>query len=296
MRKRLTTYPIQSAMPTLVARFSRHLLRALPLYNGKGRLIDRTPLRGLRFRETTLDVETCEKFLIRIWPNDLIGRHIYLTGRFDRCVVDALVQFARPGACLWDIGANIGYVSCAFLARVPESRVVAVEPLADIAELLRHNLEQFGAGRSTVVEAAVSDAAGTGSMVRVSGNSGLSHVAGPGMGEPVALVDSQALAEAGAPDVIKIDVEGHEAAVLRGIAPALQRHRPALVVFEHHTREGVPDPLIVDRFARLDYELLRIWRRWDGWKLGPSTGPLPGGYEPSPDFAAVPRRTDCNQS
>lgn len=274
-------------MPSLIARGSRALLQGLPLYNGKGRLIDRTLLRTLRFPEHILDVKTAEDFTIRVWPNDLIGRHIYLTGRFDRCVVDALVGAAAPGACLWDIGANIGYVSCAFLSRVHGSRVVSVEPLPDIAALLRHNLAQFEAARSSVIEAAVSDITGTGNIVRVSGNSGMSHIAAAGEGESVRLVTADALAEFGLPDVIKIDVEGHEAAVLRGIAPILASHPPALVVFEHHAGDRSVDPAIAALLDELDYELLRIWRRWDGWKLGPAQGCMAGGYEPSSDFAAI---------
>lgn len=279
-------------MPTLIAQCSKVFLRALPLYNGKGRLVDRTPLRSLRFPEQVLDVRTADDFTMRVWPNDLIGRHIYLTGRFDRCVVDALVGAVSPGACLWDIGANIGYVSCAFLAKVPASRVVAVEPLSDIARLLRHNLAQFGASRSDVVEAAVSDSAGTGNIVRVTGNSGMSHVAAAGQGEAVRLVTAGTLAVHGLPDVIKIDVEGHEAAVLRGIAPVLASRPAVLVVFEHHVGDRGVDPAISTLLAELDYKLLRIWRRWDGWKLGPAGGDMAGGYEPSSDFAAISRKAE----
>lgn len=277
-------------MPTAVARLSRALIRVLPLYNGKGRIIDRTALRKLRFREATLDVLTSDGFNITVIPNDLIGRHIYLTGRFDRCVVDALVQFAKPGACLWDIGANIGYVSCAFLARVPGSRILAVEPLVDVAKILRQNVGQFGSSRSAVLEAAVSDRVGSGSIVSVDGNLGMSHVAETGQGQPTEFIDYQGLLVAGGPpDVIKIDVEGHEFAVLTGIAPAIEKHRPAVIVFEHHREGQPPDPRIVEAFSSLKYDLKRIWRRWSGWKLGPATGDFERGYEPSEDFAAVRR-------
>jgi FkbM family methyltransferase len=268
---------------------SQMLLRGLPLYNGKGRIIDRTALRRLNFKEHVLDVKTSDGFIIRVEPNDLIGRHIFLTGRFDRCVVDALVKLSRPGACLWDIGANIGYVSCAFLSRAPGSHVIAVEPLSDIASLLRHNLAQFGAQRYAVIEAAVSDRVGDGSIIRVADNSGRSHVGESGAGSPIRFVDSGALLEAGPPpDLIKIDVEGHESSVLRGILPAIDRFRPALVVFEHHTGGGVPDPWIVSEFTRIGYEVQRIWRRWDGWRLGPSMAAYGNGYEASADFAAIP--------
>jgi len=53
-------------VPTAVARLSRALIRVLPLYNGKGRIIDRTALRKLRFREATLDVLTSDGFNITV--------------------------------------------------------------------------------------------------------------------------------------------------------------------------------------------------------------------------------------
>jgi FkbM family methyltransferase len=167
---------------------------------------------------------------------------------------------------------------------------LAVEPLAEVANLLRQNVSQFGVSRSTVLEAAVSDRVGTGSIVSVEGNLGMSHVAELGQGQPTEFIDFPVLlAAAGPPDVIKIDVEGHEVAVLTGIAPAIKAHRPALVVFEHHRGDEPPDQRIVDVFSSLNYDLQRIWRRWSGWQLGPATGEGERGYERSEDFAAVRR-------
>lgn len=276
-------------MPSVTARIARFMLSILPIYNGKGRLIDRSPMSRVRFNETLLDVNTSDGFTLRVWPNDLVGRQIYLTGHFDRCVVDVLVKYSRPGSCLWDIGANIGYVSCAYLTRVPSSTVVAIEPLKDVAELLRHNLSQFKSERTNVVEAAVSDRTGVGSMVRVAGNLGNSHLGeNGGPGEAVALVTASSLVDICPPDIIKIDVEGHEAAVIRGIVPAIEKFRPAAIVFEHHTRGGDIEPEILQQFEALQYNVMRIGRRWDGWKLAPHDKPL-HGYEPSPDFVALKR-------
>ena len=83
-------------------------------------------------------------------PNDLIGRHIYLTGKFDRTVFSVLSKFARPGDTLLDIGANIGYVCGCFLQNVPQSKVIAVEPQPIIVNQLASNLQQFGDGRYSV--------------------------------------------------------------------------------------------------------------------------------------------------
>jgi FkbM family methyltransferase len=53
-----------------------------------------------------------------------------------------------------DIGANIGAASTYFLERFPRSRVVAVEPAPDNAEICRTNLKPYGA-RAMVIEAAI---------------------------------------------------------------------------------------------------------------------------------------------
>lgn len=75
---------------------------------------------------------------------DLIGRHIYLTGEFDRTTLEVLLKFSRPEDVLLDIGANIGYVSAYFLHRVSRSKAVAIEPQPKIVDLLRSNLAPFG--------------------------------------------------------------------------------------------------------------------------------------------------------
>lgn len=276
-------------MPTLAAAMARLMLRSLPLYNGKGRLVDRTGLNRISFPETVLDIATADGFRMFVMPNDLIGRHLYLTGRFDRCVVDALVARANPGAVLWDVGANLGYVSCAFLHRVPDSRVLAIEPLPDVADLLRRNLERVGGARARVVQAAISDHDGEASFTRTPGNLGKSHVnkatSEPGERIRLATPSSLLALSDGRVDVVKIDVEGHELAVLAGLAPVLRTTRPSAVIFEHHTLDGV-DPAIACIFDDAGYDVHRIHRRWNGWKLGPCTGRLPG-YAPSSDFVAT---------
>jgi FkbM family methyltransferase len=276
-------------MPSVTASVARIVLRSLPLYNGKGRIIDRTGLRRLAFAEDVLDVTTADGFSMRVLPNDLIGRHLFLTGRFDRCVVDALVSRAKPGAVLWDIGANVGYVSCAFLERVPDSRVIAVEPLGDVAALLRDNLRHVGGDRARVIQAAVSERAGESLLVRTPGNLGRSHVSDSGDGERVELITPGELLSRseGRVDLIKIDVEGHERAVIAGLGPILRSARPEAVVFEHHT-SGAIDPAIERVFSDAGYEILRIFRRWSGWRLARWSGKVPG-YSPSSDFVGVPR-------
>src|SRR5262245_12000473 len=136
-------------------------LRAWPFPRGAGRIVDRF-FSKLSFAEDVATVRTTDEFSMQIMPNELVGRHIYLTGEFDRSTVEVLCNFAEDGDTLLDIGANIGYVSACFLKNVSNSRVIAVEPQPKILDLLRHNLGQFESTRYRIAPVALSDRDGDG--------------------------------------------------------------------------------------------------------------------------------------
>jgi len=135
--------------------------------------------------------------------------------RFLRC-------FIRPGNHMVDIGANYGVYTLSAAKLVgPEGSVTAFEPSRETAAWLRRSIEANGFGNIHVVEAAVSDRAGHGSML-TSENSELNRLAEPGegsVGESVALTTlDDALRELTWPriDFVKIDAEGHEMNVIQG--------------------------------------------------------------------------------
>jgi FkbM family methyltransferase len=111
-----------------------------------------------------------------VFPNDHIGRHLYLTGQFDRTIVEVLLQFAVPDARVLDIGGNCGYVACALLHALPQCRVVSVEPQKQVHALLATNLQQVGGERGSAIQAAVSDVSGVGAMLHDPENSGASRL------------------------------------------------------------------------------------------------------------------------
>ena len=88
-----------------------------------------------------------------------------------RSAADAL----RPGDTVLDIGANIGIVSLMFGWRVPDLRIVAVEPAPTTYACLEANLRSHLPG-AVAVRGAVSDRAGESTFTyypRSTGNSGL---------------------------------------------------------------------------------------------------------------------------
>jgi FkbM family methyltransferase len=237
--------------------------RSWPFANGSGRIIDRL-FSGVAF-DAPATVETTDGFQITI-PNDLIGRHIYLSGKFDRSIVQVLCDVARPGDTLLDIGANIGYVSACFLQRIAGSNVVAVEPNPAIFELLTFNLSQFGA-RQRAVNSAVTDRDGEGYLLTYADNLGASRLADEGAQVKLCTAETL-LNDIPHIDLIKIDVEGHEEIVIRSLLLALQnRHRPRAILFEDHGDSAAG--AIGDLLSDAGYVTHGIYKRLTSTRLSP---------------------------
>jgi FkbM family methyltransferase len=170
-----------------------------------------------------------------------ISRTLIVFGRRELEHRILLQELVRPGMTIFDIGANIGYYA------LMESRflngaghIVAIEPSVENARLLRANLCLNGVTDVTVLEAAVSDVEGERDL-HLSPFSNLHsfHLleAAPGARSiRVRTTSIPALArEFGAPDLIRMDVEGHEVEILNGLIPALQPGTLApTIIFEVH--------------------------------------------------------------
>ena len=180
---------------------------------------------------------------------DYAHRHILLHGEYETELTALLGRLARPGWTVLDVGANAGYFSLlAADLGGPLSHVVAVEPQPRMAAMLRRTLELNTGARIDVVEAACGDQDGRAALVMPTDprNSGLATLRADDPSGPTALVPILRLdrfcAERGlAPDLMKIDVEGVEDAVLRGSETLLAAGLPRHVVCEvwPHTRDAV---------------------------------------------------------
>jgi FkbM family methyltransferase len=136
-------------------------------------------------------------------------------------------EVIRRGDTVWDIGANLGLFSfAAAIAAGPSGRVLAVEPDTMLAGLLRRSAAaNTGHARVDVLPAAVSDEESVARFHLARRNRSTSHLDGFGTSQaggvratqlvPALTLDWLA-ARFAAPDVIKIDVEEAEAAVLAG--------------------------------------------------------------------------------
>lgn len=178
----------------------------------------------------------------------------------DSDLIQFLAHALPEGGLFLDIGANIGvYSASLWRVRGPGIRGVAFEPIPSTQEILRSTFELNGVPFA-IETAAVSDVAGE---LTLSGyghgmnNFWVKHDDGqhPTLKVPTIPLDEWTAGDPQrVPGAIKIDVEGHELAVLQGGRRTFRDHRPALVMECH---AGSWDELGVSR-AELDAEIRAI--------------------------------------
>lgn len=156
-----------------------------------------------------------------------------------------------PGDLVVDAGANFGLYT-KFLSQWVGTggRVISVEPVAETFQVLNHNVKALGLSNVTPVWAAVSDAPGELSMEvpREAGaqNFYMARVAPAGTKGAlrVKAVTLDELAGPPGPPVafIKLDVESHEPAAVRGAAKILRDFAPAWLIEVSGNPDAVEGP------------------------------------------------------
>jgi FkbM family methyltransferase len=145
----------------------------------------------------------------------------------------------EPGGHVVDVGGYVGYFTMLAAASVGAGgRVTAFEPVPENAASIRRSAAANGFAHVHVEEAAVSDRPGTARIYvdREPGGSASSTSSLAGSGSeslevPVTTLDAYA-SEHGLRrlDLVKIDVEGLEAEVVRGMERVMEELRPELVI------------------------------------------------------------------
>ena len=144
-----------------------------------------------------------------------------------------LESFVSPGNWVIDIGANVGHYT-AKLSRLvgPAGRVLAFEPVPRTFELLTANARQFPHANVTLMNVAVSDKPATMAMDVPDVQSGayLARLTEKETGLKILCLPLDSLPLPHRVRLVKIDAEGHEPSVLRGMTELLRRDRPVLIV------------------------------------------------------------------
>jgi FkbM family methyltransferase len=142
--------------------------------------------------------------------------------------VQRMVARLGPGDVLYDVGANIGFFS--LIAARNGATAIAFEPSPTAATLLRRNARanQLDIQLFTV---AIGEAPG---HALLSADQHLTARIGH-HGTPVRVVRLDDVDDIPPPTLVKIDVEGFETHVLRGMTRILRTHNP-LIICEIHDR------------------------------------------------------------
>ncbi len=178
----------------------------------------------------------------RLGLNQWIGQLI-LSSHYEDRFGPAVSNEVRPGDPVWDIGANLGLYTTEFLKRVgPSGQVVAFEPVTACFAQLH---ERFADSPQVKLKnMAVGDADGRIAMSLDSDPLAATHrvISAQNLGEGRNFVQVEVRSSASMvadepglfPNVVKIDVEGHEGAVMDGMQSLLADQRLRCIGIEVH--------------------------------------------------------------
>jgi FkbM family methyltransferase len=155
---------------------------------------------------------------------------------------DGFISLCRPGMVLFDVGAHFGLFSLAALHYGGEAaRAIAVDPSPTAARMMKIQARLNGAaGRMEIVRAAAGQEDGWQEMVATGVNGAgyfvppSDHAGGEVCRAREATLDALAGERNLTPTHVKVDVEGAEAAVLRGGRGLLSRAEPPVLLLELH--------------------------------------------------------------
>ena len=169
---------------------------------------------------------------------------MFLQGVWEPEVTEYICPRMAIGMTMIDIGADIGYYTLFFARRVGKPRrVIAFEPSPSAREMLERNIRLNNYGNVTVCDFALFSRNG---WVILESPRELSRI-NPSKNSHVingieiqTRVFDECVSEFSIHrmDLVKIDVEGAELDVLRGMRHALEKYHPALLVEVHPDNLG----------------------------------------------------------
>lgn len=166
-------------------------------------------------------------------------------GNYEIEQVNCLRDLIKPGMVIYDIGANVGYMSLLFARQSqPDGKVIAFEPVPEMAERVEQNAALNGYEDTIRVERlAIIDkkrqvnffVPATGGTGKVEGAAGRRHGAYVGEIEVqgISLDDYIYTQNNPRPNLVKMDIEGGEVLAIPGMKNVLIHDRPTVVLELH---------------------------------------------------------------
>lgn len=223
---------------------SNSYIRDLVLKQPNMLVVDHSNVSGVSFTKTRYSD------MFWLYTNDtIIGQSLRYYGEYTELEIELLKNFIKPHFTVYDVGANIGYHTLAFSKLAQD--VYAFEPNKKNLELLRKNAGHCD--NVVIYDFACSDKNTTMYVedfdTTKPGNYGEMRMLDNGQECQSMRIDD--IADIFGPDLIKIDVEGHELQVLNGSIETITQYKP-IIFYEAH---GTELPEIYDLLTGLDYTL-----------------------------------------
>ena len=166
-------------------------------------------------------------------PSTDIGRSLFFSGEFERKDMDLCKEYITETSIVLDIGANIGLHSIYFSGLVKEGCVLAFEPSLETFCRLATNVAHIF--NIVPLNLAVSDKGKIANFFHTSDNA-YSSLVDTKRKEVVSVIKVPCMTVddvvsglcLNRVDFIKIDVEGLEFSVLKGMAEVISSHRPVI--------------------------------------------------------------------
>jgi FkbM family methyltransferase len=242
-----------------------------------------------------VDISATELFHYISSVGDQTGRILYWEGKggVDPETLYYFDEIIRKVRSFADIGANVGHFTLYGCAVNPHLHVYAFEPVERTLEHLRRNIRKNGwEDRCTLINAAAGSEEGEIDLHVPYDDfpssaslepEGFNNIAGELVKTPLLRLDNYFMDKT-PPEVLKIDVEGFEHHVLKGLSTLFAAGYRPIIILE--CNPGGPDQEITDILVPLNYEFFQL--RDDGLAPCPDIQAHP--RDPFRNWAAVPKQ------
>lgn len=202
-------------------------------------------------------------------PSDeVITRAILRDGTWEKAEIETVRRLLRPGDTFIDVGANVGWYTAVGSKSVGrEGRVIAFEPAPGSLTYLRRTVAANGLRNVSVEPKALSDKPGTLELHIGATNKGhnsllASTATDATVKVPAVTLDDYLSDIPGAVRLVKIDTEGAEGFILRGMAETFRKNPHMAVLMEYHPRLiralGFDPPTVIRNLYALGYEVTAV--------------------------------------
>lgn len=192
--------------------------------------------RSMKRKHFILTVKGGTKFYLPYYKTDLIQKQItqkksfYEHDLLDNSLEDTPLKVLEKG-CFLDIGANIGNHTLYFFQKNLIKSAYCFEPVKDTFDILKKNIEiNKLQNKVNLFNVGVGQTKGKAVLKYYNSNNiGMSQLSSAPNGDiPIVSIDDLNIEEK--INFVKIDVEGFEANVIKGMTETLKRNKPLIMI------------------------------------------------------------------